>query len=99
MKRNLRAKPVVSAPSLMVSDQTSFDIVGLTGRQLRDFLTAHPEIPRTRVGQRVLVRADILVASLDKLATGHEPTGGADFHDPDDLSVDVILASVRRKVG
>lgn len=94
-KRNLRAKPPVTASPLMVSDQTSFDLCGLSSRQFREFLYAHPGIPRTRVGQRVLVRADVLVAALDKLATG-EVTAA---EDPDDVSVESILASLNRRVG
>lgn len=67
-KRKLKPRPPVTAMPLMVSDLTSFELVGLTDRQFRDFLVAHPELPRTRIGHRVLVRADALLALLDRLA-------------------------------
>jgi hypothetical protein len=95
-KRNLRPRPVVSASPLMVSDQTSFDIVGLTGRHLRDFLAAHQDVPRTVLGQRVLVRAEVLVAALDRLGTGNASAGNA-AADDDSISVESVLATVNRR--
>ena len=99
-KRKLQPRPLVSAAPIGVSDQTCFDLVGLTVRQFRDFLSAHPEIPRTVIGQRVVVRADVLLAALERLGspTKRSAGTGATFSDSEPAaSIDAVLAAVGRR--
>lgn len=68
MARPIRPRPPVTAAPLVVSDATAYDLVGLTARQYRDLLGRHPDVPRAVVGRRLLVRADDLLALVDRLA-------------------------------
>ncbi len=96
MARRLAPKPRATAAPLTVSDQTAFDLLGLTERQFRDLLRAHPAIPRTVIGRRVLVRADVLVAFLDRLATA-APAADADPSSTPAVTVDGLLAELGRR--
>lgn len=93
--------PPVTAVPLTVSDQTALDLVGLTGRQLRDLLARHPEVPRTIVGRRVLVRADVLLALLDRLAVTPDPVPVVPAAPPDGAPgvAEVLAAIGRRRAG
>lgn len=93
LARRLRPRPSTAAPPLVVSDQTAFDLVGLTARQLRDLLAAHPDVPRARVGRRVLVRADVLLALVDRLASPASP----DVPVGSPATVDDLLAELGRR--
>jgi len=75
-KRHLKPRPAVSSTPLAVSDQTSFDLVGLTGGQLRELARREPGAGWTRIGQRLVIRADKLLALLDRLAS---PTSVGDL--------------------
>jgi hypothetical protein len=96
--RPIKARPAVSAAPIVVSDLTCFDLVGLTPRQFRDLLARHGDVPRVVSGQRVLVRADVLLRLVDSLATrdGEAPSLAPD-EDEGDLSADQILSLVGRR--
>ncbi len=100
-KRNLAPRPVVTSPPLMVSDLTSFNLIGLTGRQLREFLAKHPEVRRTVIGQRVVIRADVLLEALDRFSRGGSAPAisDTDRQDEEGFSVEVVLATVGRRSG
>jgi hypothetical protein len=95
--RRLLPRPPVTAAPLVVSDLTCLDLVGLTADQYRALLRRHPEVPRATLGHRVLVRADVFLALLDRLAsqTTHSGTLASDS-DADDapLTADAVLAAV-----
>ena len=52
---------------LLVSDATAMQSVGLTPRRFRE-LIRELGIPHARAGRRMLVRADLLLAAVDKIA-------------------------------
>ena len=54
--RALRAKPTLAVTPLVITDQTSFAVVGLDDRQFRDLVKQHG-IPSRVVGRRLLVLA------------------------------------------
>ena len=58
----MTARSLASA-ALLVSDASAFAIVGLSPRQFRT-LVRKRGIPRTKVGRRTLVRADVLLMAL-----------------------------------
>ena len=85
--RKLRARPQVTAIPIAVSDQTSFDLVGLTSGQLRELARREPGAGWTRIGQRLVIRADKLLALLDRLAS---PTSVGDLKTIDCGAVQAI---------
>lgn len=95
MSRKLRPRPPVTATPLVVSDLTSFDLIGLTGRQLRDLLAVHREVPRAIVGHRVLVRADEVLRLVDRLARDGESVPTTEEDQPADA--DAVLAKLGRR--
>lgn len=62
---NARSRVVV----LTVSDATSLESLGLTGRQFRKFLKEH-NVPHARVGRRTIARADLVLAAIDHMSGG-----------------------------
>ena len=95
-KRNLKPKPAVTATPVTVTDLTSFDLVGLDGRQLRHFVTKNA-IAHVAHGQRIIVRVDVLLEAIDRLAsTGAAPKVAADL---DDLETPTSAAGVLSLIG
>lgn len=56
-RKHLRAAPIPIRPAT-VTQQTALSVLGMTERQFLDTLTAHPEIPRAKVGRLRIVRVD-----------------------------------------
>lgn len=87
-KRALRPRhtaALVVSP-IVVSDLSAAAVVGLEPRQFRELVRAKA-IPHTLSGQRMLVRAEDLLAALDVAPAAAEPLSEApavDDHDLDD---------------
>ncbi len=65
--RNLKPRPAVTAPAVTITDLTCFDVVGLTGDQLRIIVRKHG-VRHVMIGQRMIVRVDDWLAFLDRSA-------------------------------
>jgi hypothetical protein len=89
VKRALHPKPATVIEPIVVSDQTCFAACGLTPRQFRELLSEHPELPRRRLGHRLLVRADHLLRFVDASAPA--------ANDKAELTVDEVLANLGKK--
>lgn len=94
-KRNLKPRPPVTAAPITVTDLTSFDLVGLDGRQLRHFVATHA-IPHVRHGQRLIVRADVLLDVIDRLATAETSSVATDL---DEIETPTSAAGVLAILG
>ena len=55
------------AHALAITDASAPGVLGLSPRQFRRFVREH-NIPSVRAGRRTLVRADVLLEALDRLA-------------------------------
>ena len=91
--RRLLPRPAITAAPVVVSDLTCFDIVGLLPEQYRALLRRHPEVQRTVLGRRVLVRVDVVLALLDRLAseTTADATTAPAVEDDTPLTADGVL--------
>ena len=90
-QRRLRPRPPVTAAPISISDETSLDLVGLDARRFRELIGAH-KLPHTRLGHRVVVRAEVLADLLRRLESV------AEVEDRPKLStVDDVLALVGRR--
>lgn len=94
--RRLRPRAPVTATPVAVSDLTCFDIVGLLPEQYRALLRRHPEVPRTVLGRRVLVRVDVLLALLDRLSsqTPADATTAPAVDDDSPMTADAVLSAL-----
>lgn len=96
--RKLRPRPAITAAPIAVSDLTSYDLAGLPKWQFRDLARRHPSAGWSRVGHRLIIRADRLLALLDQLG---EPAHGealsvAETTDEPATAADVLAMLGRR---
>lgn len=100
MKRTLRprATSALAIAPLLVTDLTAPVAAGLEPRAFREFVV-RAGIPHVRDGHRVIVRADVLLAAIDRLArsgasaTESAPASSAEEDEP---SADELLRRIGR---
>jgi hypothetical protein len=79
---------------VLVSDATSFAIVGLTPRQFRAFVREHG-VPHAKIGRRTVVRLDRLLEVHDRLS-GAEPRRPSAAWDEDTIVAMAARPRARR---
>jgi len=90
-----RATASLAVVALTVTDRTCAAVLGLEPRVFRQLLIS-AKIPHARIGRRVVARADLVLAALDRLAGDDAPADAAPATRPSG-GADAVLARIGRQ--
>ena len=96
-RRSLKPRAPIAVSPVCITTENSLQVAGLPPRKLREALAMHPEIPRSRLGQTLLVSAEAFGQLLERLRVGGAEAPVTTGEDDAEPTADELLARLGRR--